>query len=430
MRDLPCILANQDKALQITSPRYFYGYVILATCFAIQVIGWGTYNSYGIFFNPLLTEFNWSRASIAGAASMSLLIDGIASIFMGGLNDRFGPRLIMTACGLIMGSGYLLMSKLNSLWEIYLYYALVVGIGVSGTDVVLLSTVARWFVLFRGMMSGIIKVGTGLGMVIMPLFLKVLLAAYGWRICFAVLGLIILVSYVFLAQFLVRDPAKKGQLPDNARLENRPVRGLPELGLSFRDSLATRQFWTLCCACFLILFCFFTILMHIAPHVIDLGISSANAANILATIGGTSIAGRLFLGGAADRIGSKRALMISFGLLFVGLCWLQWAKALWMLYVFAVIHGFAHGGFFALHSPVVAAYFGTRAHGLNFGVVIFGGTLGGAIGPVVGGYLFDVTHTYRFLFLMLAAASLMALTLTATLTPTAYQREEGERAQE
>jgi MFS family permease len=409
-------------------PRYFYGYTVVATCFTIQVIGWGIHNSYGVFFNPLIVDFGWSRAAVAGAASASLLIHGVASIFMGGLNDRIGPRLIMTGCGLLMGSGYLLVSRLGSLWELYLYYGFIIGFGVSGTDVVLLSTVARWFTRMRGMMTGIIKVGTGLGMVIVPLFLKWLMTLYSWRTCFAVLGLIILASYVLLAQFLVRDPARKGQLPDNAPPSNDEILQRPEHGLSFREAVKTRQFWTLCFVCLLILASFYTILLHIVPHAIDLGISPSNAANVLAVIGFISIGGRLVMGGAADRIGSKRALMICFGLLFVGLCWLQWAKSLWMLYAFAVIHGFAHGAYFALISPTVATLFGTSAHGVILGTVIFCATIGGGVGPILGGHLFDVTRTYHVVFLMLAAASLVGFILTSTLTPTRHQRASNAKS--
>jgi MFS family permease len=406
-----------------TRSRYFYGYVVVATSFAIQVIGWGIHNSYGLFFTPLVQDFGWSRAAVAGAGSMSILVYGIGSIFVGGLNDRVGPRLIMTGCGILMGSGYVLMSGLDRLWEIYLFYGLIVGLGVSGTDVVLLSTVARWFYAMRGTMSGIIKVGTGLGMVIIPLFITLLMKIFPWRTCFLILGVIILVSYVLLAQFLVRDPALKRQYPDNVKPVHlhgaRPVEG----GLSFRDALATRQFWTLCLICLLIVFCTYTILIHIVPHVIDVGIPPAEAATVLSMLGGVSIVGRLAMGAAADKIGAKRALMISFLLVFAALCFLPWARALWMFYAFAFIQGFGHGGFYALLSPTVAEFFGTRSHGLLLGTIIFSATIGGSLGPFLGGRLFDVTNTYRVLFLILAGVSLSALLLTATLTTTAYQRE-------
>lgn len=400
-----------------SNSNFFYGYLVVLISFAIQVIGWGIHNSYGIFFNPLINEFGWSRAVIAGAGSVSLLIHGIASVFMGGLNDRVGPRLIMTGCGLCMGSGYLLMATLGSAWELFLYYGVIIGMGVSATDVVLLSTVARWFTRRRGTMTGIIKVGTGLGMVLMPLFLKVLLTHFSWRACCMVLGLIIMAFYIAPAQFLVRDPSKKGQLPDHAHRTDNGERGPWESGLSFRDSLRSRQFWALCSMCVLTLFCVYTILMHIVPHVIDLGFSPSSAANVLATLGGVSIVGRLIMGGAADRIGSRRALIIIFVVLLGALVCLQYARTLWMLYVFAALQGFGHGGFFSITSPTAADLFGTRSHGLILGVVIFSGTIGGCIGPILGGYLFDVTHSYMGLFRMLTLACIMALALAATLTP-------------
>ena len=398
---------------------YFYGYMVVAASFVIQVIGWGIHNSFGIFFSPLVHEFGWSRASVAGAASMSVLVHGMGSIFNGGMNDRVGPRLIMTGCGLLMGGGYMLLSGLDHLWEIYLFYGLIVGMGVSGTDVVLLSTVARWFRARRGIMSGIVKVGTGLGMVIAPLFITLLMNAFSWRTCFFVLGMIILISYVVLAQLLVRDPALKGQYPDNVRPREPARTGLSEEGISFRDALTARQFWSLCLTVLLVVSCTYTIMLHIVPHAIDMGFPPAEAATVLATLGGASILGRFIMGATADRIGTKKALMLSIFLLFIALCFLPWVKALWMFYLFAVIQGFAHGGFYALLSPTVAEFFGTRAHGAILGAVIFSTTIGGSIGPFGAGYLFDVTSTYRVVFLLLAGASLVALMLMATFTPLA-----------
>jgi len=416
-------LLEQIKARDETPKqnRYFYGYVVVATSFAIQVIGWGIHNSYGVFFNPIIKEFGWSRASVAGAASISILVHGLLSIFVGALNDRIGPRLIMTGCGLLMGSGYLLMAKADNLWEIYLYYGIIIGMGVSGTDVVLLSTVARWFIRLRGAMSGILKVGTGLGMVIAPIFITILLALYPWRTCFAILGAIIAVSYVVLAQFLVRDPALKGQSADNAGPIGSACGRLAEEGLTYREAILTRQFWSLCLICVLTVACTYTMLMHLVPHLIDTGMTPAKAATVLSTLGAVSIVGRLVMGAAADRIGAKMALAFTFAMMFTGLIVLNKAGSALMYYLFAVIHGFAHGAFFALMSPAVAAFFGTRSHGILLGSVIFSGTIGGAAGPILGGHLFDVTGTYSVLFMVLAGASLGAFTLALSLSPKAQR---------
>ncbi len=396
---------------------FFYGYTIIAAGFFIQAVVWGTSNSFGVFFDPLIKEFGWSRATISGAASLGFLVHGTSSIALGNLNDRFGPRLIMSACGLFLCLGFLLMGTLNSVWQLYLFYGLIASVGLGGIDVIPLSTVSRWFHRKRGMMSGIIKVGTGVGMFIMPFFINWLLNSYGWRISFVVLAFIILVFVLFLAQFLVRDPIQKAQLVDNGISHISGKQNEFEVGLTFKEAIRTRQFWTVCMVYFIILFCVYTILLHIVQHAIDLGIQSSVAAGILSTIGGVSITGRFLMGGASDKIGEKPALLICLLFLLLALCWLQAVQTLWMFYLFAAVYGFAHGGFFSLVSPLIAKFFGTKSHGLLFGIVIFSSTIGGAIGPFMAGYIFDVTASYKVVFLILVILCTIALALTASLKP-------------
>ncbi len=403
--------------IEIKKPALFYGYTIILASVFIQAIVWGISNSFGMFFAPLISEFNWSRAMISGAASLCFLVHGLSSIILGNLNDRFGPRIIMSFCGLFLGLGFWLMAKVNSAWQLYLFYGLIVGIGLGGIDVIPLSTIARWFKKKRGLMSGIIKVGTGVGMFIMPFFITWLLNGYGFRISFSVLAFIITTSVIFFAQFLVRDPIQKAQFIDNENSHILKNSNKIEEGLTFKEAIHTRQLWTICSIYFIILFCVYTILIHIVQHAIDLGIPAAVAAGVLATIGGVSISGRFLMGGAGDRIGEKTALLICLLFLMTALIWLQIAKTLWMFYLFATIYGFAHGGFFALVSPLLAKQFGTRTHGLLFGIVIFASTIGGAIGPFMAGYIFDVTNSYKVVFLILAVLGIIALFLTASLKP-------------
>ena len=163
--------------------------------------------------------------------------------------------------------------------------------------------------------------------------------------------------------------------------------------------------------------CHYVILLHIVQHTIDLGISAADSASVLATVGGASIAGRFVMGWAADKIGNRGALLICLLFLFTGLIWLQLAQRLWMFYLFAGIHGFAHGGVFALNSPLVAWLFGTKSHGLILGIVIFSGTIGGAIGPVMAGHIFDLSKSYQMGFLIMVALSIIAFFLTVSIRP-------------
>jgi len=400
----------------IIKPPFFYGYIIIVAGFFIQAVVWGASNSFGVFFDPLINEFGWSRATISGAASLGFLVHGSSSIVLGNLNDRFGPRIIMSGCGIFLGLGFLLMATIHSPWQLYLFYSFIAAVGLGGIDVIPLSTVSRWFKKKRGMMSGIIKVGTGVGMLIMPFFINWLINHYGWRTSFIVLAVIIIVSVLSLAQLLVRDPIQKDQVIDNG-ISHVSNANESEEGLDFKQAIRTRQLWTVCIVYFIILFCVYTVLIHIVQHAIDLGISSTVSAGILSTIGGVSITGRFLMGGAADKFGEKPALLICLLCLFLSLCWLQVVQSLWMFYLFAAVYGFAHGGFFSLISPLIAKFFGTKSHGLLFGIVIFSSTIGGAIGPFLAGYIFDIYASYKIVFLILAVLCTIAMGLTASIKP-------------
>jgi len=388
--------------------------VVVAT-FCSQGIFWGTYQSFGVFFKPLIGEFGWSRAATSGAASLCWLLTGFVSIVAGTLSDRFGPRRVMTGCGFLFGLAYLLMSQVTSIWQFYLYYSLIIALGMSAADVVTLSTVSRWFVKKRGVMTGITKVGTGAGMMAIPLVASRLVAGYGWRTAYAILGAGALITLVSVAQLFKRDPAQTGQSADGEETGAAGQFDLVEAGLSLREALRLRQLWTVCAAYLCVTFCVQTLMVHIVPHAEDIGISPANAANVLSTIGGVSIAGRLVMGRLGDKIGHERAMAICFLPMLGALLWLQMARELWMLYLFAAIYGFGHGGFFALISPLMAQLFGTRSHGAIFGIAIAVGAIGGAIGPLLAGHMFDLTGSYRIPFLIVAGLIAIALILVMPL---------------
>lgn len=396
-------------------PAFFYGYVIAAACFGIQGVGVGTYTAFGVFFKPLLNEFDWTRATLSGAQSLVLLIMGVLGILVGRLNDRLGPRIVVTVTGFLFGLGLLLMSGLSNLWQLYLFYGLIVGMGMSSVDVIALSTTARWFVRRRGMMTGIVKVGTGAGQMIIPLVASMFIAGFGWRTSYIIIGAVVMVLLIATGQFLRRDPASMGLLPDGERITERARPGLSDTGLSFREALGMRQLWTICLANLAIVFCLLIIMTHIVPHATDISIPPTAAAGILSTIGGISMPGRFVIGIAIDRIGNRRAMIICFILLIASLLWLQVAQELWMLYVFAVVYGLAHGGFFTVVSPMTAEHFGLRAHGALFGIVAFGGTVGGAIGPVLAGHIFDLRGSYRLAFWACTVVAAIGLGLILSL---------------
>jgi len=398
--------------------KYFYGYNIVAACFIIQGVSIGAMFTYGIFFKEFQAEFGWSRAAISGASSLAFLVMGVAGIFAGRINDKIGPRVLMVISGISFGLGYLLMSNLQAPWQLYLFYGLLIGVGLSTHDIITLSTVVRWFVRRRGMMSGIVKVGTGSGQLLVPLIATAFIATFGWRQSYVIMGAIVLVMLVAAALVLRRDPQSMGLLPDGRRDE--PCGdgiGFMERGVSLKRAIRTMQFWTICAAEFIIFFCILTIVVHIVPHATDMGLPPATAAGVLSMIGGASMFARFLMGTANDRIGGKRSLVICFIMLLCGLVLLQVAREAWMLFLFAAVYGFALGGFFTVMSPTVAEFFGIGSHGELFGIAVFIGTLGGSIGPLLAGRIFDVTGSYQAVFLVLTGLAVLGLVLITMLRP-------------
>jgi len=397
-------------------PKFFYGYVIVSAAFLIMAVLIGMLYSFGVFFEPVLVEFGWTRAATSGAFSLTVIIGGIMAMVAGKLNDRFGPRLLVTAGGLLVGLGCSLTSQISAIWQLYLFYGVMVGIGSGALFVPTLSTVARWFVKRMGIMTGIAYTGIGIGTMTMPPLANWLISKYGWSNSFIIIGIITAVLITVAAQFLRRDPQSMGLLPDGGTEVKQQNSNLEASGLSLREAIHTSQLWLLCAAFLCLGFSAFAIMLHIKIHATGLGISDLIATSIYTTIGAVSIAGRIVVGSAADRIGSRLTLIISFAMLSAAFFWLSFAKEVWMLYLFAAIFGLAYSTTM-LEAPSVAELFGLRSHGVLMGMVDLSVTIGAAIGPVLIGYIFDITDSYQLGFLIFAGMSIIALILALFLKP-------------
>jgi len=413
------ILDNNDTSATTENkkPRLFYGYVIVMAAFLVFVSMYGSYFSYGVFLKPVLAEFGWSRATMSGAFALSMIIHGVLGIFMGKITDKIGPRVVIATCGFFLGSGYLLMSQIHSIWQLYLFYGVIIGIGISGGWVCLLSTIARWFNLRRSTMSGIVLSGTGVGSLIIPPVATWLIDTYSWRTAFVLLALVLLVIVFLAALLLKKDPSKMGLLPYGET--NQPKNGVKHIaeGYTLKESSRTPQFWLACSAFACLGFAMFMVNVHIIPQVTELGYSAATAATVLSVAGAASIFGRILMGHFADKLGNRKVMIFGFILLAISLFWLISSRELWALYLFSVIFGYAYGGVGASESPLIAWLFGLKSHGLIFGISDFFFTAGASIGPVLAGYIFDLTNNYQVAFFIGAVVAVIGIALMIVIKP-------------
>jgi len=412
------MLNNQETKSHGSMPAFFYGYWVAGASTLIMLAMWGTFYSFGIFFKPLLTDFGWTRAMTSGAFSLSTMLHGVGGIFTGRLTDRFGPRMVISITGLLLGLGYLLMSQTNSIWQLYIFYGIFVGVGMGGPFVPLLTTTARWFAVRRGLMTGIVAAGIGLGAIAIPPVANWLISNYDWRISYIILGSAVLALTLPVAQLLRRDPAQIGQMPYGYQEEAVEQHPAMERGsVSFQEALGTWQFWVVCVMTFCLGYCLFSIMVHIAPHATDLEFSTVIAANTLAIIGLFSIVGKVGMGYVIDRTVSKAAWFAGFVAMAAALFLLLTAGDVWMLYVCAAIFGFGYGACVTGEAPLLAELFGLDSHGVIFGTVSFSFTIGAALGPFLTGHIFDVTSSYHTAFLICGVIAVFGLISTAILKP-------------
>jgi MFS family permease len=199
----------------------------------------GPFNAFGVFFNPIREDFNWTH-TISAAFSISIIVRGFFSPLMGGLTDRLGPRRVMAVCGLVIGLGFFLMSRVEALWQFYLFYGLVLGCGMSGIWVPVLSSVARWFVERRSLMTSIVVVGVGIAGIIIPPLLNSSIEARGWSGTYLILAVVVAVVLVGLSRFF-RPPQAKAVPQEDLSAATATAVNRMTLG----EALRIRQLWLL-----------------------------------------------------------------------------------------------------------------------------------------------------------------------------------------
>lgn len=380
-------------------------YVIVAGACLTQFVVIGLLFAYAVLFKEFEDEFGWSRAFLSGCSSMAFFLMGVLAMVNGRLNDRYGPRIVLCVSGLLYGVGFAAISLVSEPWHLVAIFALFISVGMSTHDVVTLSTVARWFERRRGMMTGVVKVGTAAGQVAIPPLAALLIALIDWRAAVALLGFVAMALLLAAALMMKKPPT--AQNADGETIE--------QPGLTFSEARRTRPYWTIAGIQLLFLPALMSIPIHIVVHGVDMGMSAALAATLLSVSGASSVVGRLTIGVFSDRIGGRNAYIVCFIPFVASLVSLIFIDEPAMLFAAIVFYGFAHGGFFTVVSPTVAEYFGFRAHGAIFGSVLFVGSIGGAAGPIMAGWIFDVYGSYDYAFATLALFGVIGLSLALSL---------------
>lgn len=378
--------------------------IIVAGAALVQFTTIGLMFSFGLFFDIFEETFGWSRTVLSTGTAVAFFMMGTLAMVAGRLSDRFGPRAVVAVAGAGYGLGYAMIAAIDAPWQLWLLFATFIGAGLSVHDVVTLSTIARTYERRRGVMTAVVKIGTAAGQFTIPLIAAWLILTLDWQTAIVALGAAGGVLLVLGAALM-----KPSVQMDQAAPKDLGV------GVSVAEARRSSILWRICAIQFLFFPTLMTVPLHIVPHGTDLGMPLERAAWLLSVMAAASVLGRLMVGGFVDRIGGRRAYIMCFLPLIASLIALLFVQEPALLFATIALYGFAHGGFFTVVSPTVADYFGLKSHGALFGMVLFFGTIGGSVGPILAGRIFDVTGSYDTAFITLAVMAALGLALALTL---------------
>jgi MFS family permease len=415
------MISDDNTSTTKKSGGIFYGWIIVATCFFVATITYGAGYSFGVFLIPLRESFGWTSAAISGAYSLCMFLYAGFGIFAGWGVDKYGPKMTTMIGGLLLGLGLLLTSQVNTLWQLYMTYGLI-GIGMSSGYTPLLTTVSRWFTHRRGLALGIMITGVGVGPLIVAPLSSYFVSTYGWRLSYLVIGCFAILI-IAAAWLLKKSPDETEISSDNAAYNaNTPASKIKASNVgsefsvfSLKKALSTKAFWLLSGILMMVGTGLQMVLAHVVAYGEGKGISPITAATVLSTISGASIAGRIIMGMISDWVGRRNALAICVFTEGIMIFWLMGTSSTWMLFVFGAIFGFFYGGHTPQFPALTAEILGLGHMGVILGAIsIFWGA-GAALGPVLAGYIFDITGSYSSAFVVGGVAMLLATTITLLL---------------
>ncbi len=391
-------------------PKFFYGYVILALCFANMVAMRGVNGAFGVYFLALLDEFQWSRSEGASIASINFVSYALAAPLVGLAFDRYGPRILMPLGAFLVGSGLILSSFANSLWGFHFSYGLITALGQGALSFVGHNAlISFWFVRKRATAIGIASMGQGLGALVMVPLTQLFITHFGWRWTFVATGSLLLFVLVPANALLQRrSPDDVGQFPDGAsapatrapagRRGNQSASGRD---WSVRQALTSFPFWCVTAGHLALGTALFMINTHAIAHFVAVGVNKLTASLYFGLIGFIRIGATVVWGTLSDRLGRARAYGIATAVTALGvacLVALNRGAPLWLIYLAVALYGIGHSAGNPTYGAVIGDIFSGRKIGVIFGFLEISFGFGSAFGSWLGGYLFDITGSYAWPF--------------------------------
>jgi MFS family permease len=389
--------------------KLFYGWVIVGVGIIVTCVGFGAMLSLSVFLQPMAEAMGWSRTGIATAAMLNFLCMGLGAFMWGALSDRYGTRTVVLCGGALLGLGMVLASRASTLLEFQLLYGAVVGVASGSFYAPMTATTAKWFTRNRSLAVALVSAGLSVGSTVMAPLARWMITTYDWRTAMLVIGDLVWLVIIPAALFLRNPPTSATSTVAVA------AGGGTELTIG--QVVRTPQFAAIALTHFACCAAHSGPIFHMVTHAIDRGVPAMAAATVLSAAGLASLSGKIGCGIFADRVGAKRTLVAGLALQAVAISLYLFSGGLASFYGLALMFGFAYGGVMPLYAILVREYFGERIMGAAFGAVSLAATLGMAMGPWAGGWLYDAVGSYAWMFIGSAAIGVGAVVIALTFRP-------------
>jgi len=370
-------------------------WVIVAVAVLVMFGFYGAQGSFGVFLKPISAGLDATRGITSGAMSIFMVLAGLVGIVAGRLTDRYGARIVITSGALLGFLGYALAYQISTLWELYLYFGIIVGTSMGTCFVPVIATVSKLFTDTRVLAVGITIGGIGIGQMTIPLLAAHFSDGYGWRPAFILMGSIVLIASLPAMIWLKSKPLGRSSTP----VGNEAVAAAaPEIWTTGK-ALRTLQFWMFIVIAFVTGTGFYFVLVHLVPYATDTGIAATSAVLILTVINGGMLTAQLFIWFLTKKIGSRFTIILMLGLQAIALFLLMEVSSFHLLIILGIVYGFGFGGSNTLRLSMIPEVFGTRSGGEILGIISMAWAVGGVTGPILAGYIFDLSQSYSAAFL-------------------------------
>ncbi|MCG6533749.1 MAG: MFS transporter, partial [Syntrophales bacterium LBB04] len=352
---------------------------------------------YSVFLGPIAKDLHWQRGAAGIAFSIVLIMGAPLGLLIGKIIDRYGPQKIMALEVIFCSAAFLLASTMQELWHLYLSLGILEGCAFAGAYLIPTATTARWFDKNRGLALSIVMSGSGLAYIIGPPLTVKLMEAYGWRDTFLIYSAGVAMLGI-LPALVLRNPSA-ASLKREADSPAGPFTQEAAAPLiTLRSAACTSTLWMLIIIWLTQSFAQMMFVLHVVPLNVDKGIGLAVAAGAMSFYGLGLLGGRMVSGPLADRIGALTVVLGTMFLSSLGLLIVVAAHELPLLYGATFLFGLALAGADTAYVRALPDIVGTSAIGVLMGVFNLGWRIGGAVGPVLAGFLFDATHVYAIPF--------------------------------